>query len=498
MGRTEPSIGRPPASFRRDARAKRAKATINKVIPPLLAAHPRARRGIEASELIIDPPSLSPPSSTQALGVGTQRSISREPAADGNHDGGEELGEKDEGKGPRISLRVADTLAVAYSLLLVPSHEPEQRRDLSNMTARVGVLNMASPLSGGGGFLNGASSQEESLCMRSTLLPSLRDEFYRLPELGVVFTPDVLVFRGSGSEPQCKKKRSGSGEKVRDDEDEDGDEIGVRDAGAGRGGEGEELLSKRDRWFIDVASAAMMRIPEIEVDEDSGFARYASAADRELAVRKMRAVLRLFAAKGVRRVVLGAWGCGAYGNPVGEIAKAWRKVLASGSRDGNKGENGQRKRKGKEKKKESDSDSWECFEHVVFAIKDKGMAQAFATAFSEEFLEINNSEGGEGNIDSEDGGDEEEDVSIKELRDKIRELEVRAGQAQTSQLRAGLSSVLAGLRSQLPDSDDISSRAGPVGSRSVRDDESESEGDDEASKGKSENDENRTGHHNAS
>ncbi|KAI2776270.1 hypothetical protein F4815DRAFT_485013 [Daldinia loculata] len=492
MGRTEPSVGRPPASFRRDARAKKAKATINRVIPPLLAAHPRARRGTETSELIVDPP--SPPPSTQAPGVGTRRRTSRGPAAYEGNSGNRESRGEDEGKGPRISLRVADTLEAAYSLLLIPGHEPEQRRDLSNTTARVGVLNMASPLSGGGGFLNGASSQEESLCMRSTLLPSLRDEFYRLPELGVVFTPDVLVFRGFGSEPRGKKKRSG--EKVGDDEDEDRDEIGVRDTGAGRGGEEEELLSKRDRWFVDVASAAMIRIPEIEVDEESGFARYASATDRELAVRKMRAVLRVFAAKGVRRVVLGAWGCGAYGNPVGEIAKAWRKVLIGGSRDGNKGENGQQKRKGKGKKKESDSDSWESFEHVVFAIKDPGMAQAFSTAFGEEFLEVNNSEGGEGNIGSEDGEDDEEDASMKELRDKIRELEVRAGQAQTPQLRAGLSSVLAGLRSQLPDSDDISSRADPVGSRGGRDDESESEGDDESTKGELGDDENRSGHYN--
>ncbi|KAI1646666.1 uncharacterized protein F4817DRAFT_359259 [Daldinia loculata] len=461
MGRTEPSVGRPPASFRRDARAKKAKATINRVIPPLLAAHPRARRGTETSELIVDPP--SPPPSTQAPGVGTRRRTSRGPAAYEGNSGNRESRGEDEGKGPRISLRVADTLEAAYSLLLIPGHEPEQRRDLSNTAARVGVLNMASPLSGGGGFLNGASSQEESLCMRSTLLPSLRDEFYRLPELGVVFTPDVLVFRGFGSEPR---------------------------------GEEEELLSKRDRWFVDVASAAMIRIPEIEVDEESGFARYASAADRELAVRKMRAVLRVFAAKGVRRVVLGAWGCGAYGNPVGEIAKAWRKVLIGGSRDGNKGENGQQKRKGKGKKKESDSDSWESFEHVVFAIKDPGMAQAFATAFGEEFLEVNNSEGGEGNIGSEDGEDDEEDASVKELRDKIRELEVRAEQAQTPQLRAGLSSVLAGLRSQLPDSDDISSRADPVGSRGGRDDESESEGDDESTKGELGDDENRSGHYN--
>ncbi|KAJ3570110.1 hypothetical protein NPX13_g5840 [Xylaria arbuscula] len=59
MGRTEPTVVKPPAAFRRDARAKRARTVINKVIPALLSAHPRARRGIERSELIVDPPRLS-------------------------------------------------------------------------------------------------------------------------------------------------------------------------------------------------------------------------------------------------------------------------------------------------------------------------------------------------------------------------------------------------------------------------------------------------------
>ncbi|OTB10752.1 hypothetical protein K445DRAFT_341183 [Daldinia sp. EC12] len=436
MGRTEPSVGKPPAGFRRDARAKRAKATINKVIPPLLAAHPRARRGIEASELIVDPPPSSVPSTLASQGQGkTQQRVRPTSTEDEGYDA------RDKSTRPRISLRVADTLEAAYSLLLVPDHaqsSPDQRRDLSNTTARVGVLNMASPLSAGGGFINGASSQEESLCMRTTLLPSLRDEFYRLPELGVVFTPDVLVFRG----------------------------------------EEEELLPKRDRWFVDVASAAMIRIPEIDVDAESGFARYASAADRELAVRKIRAVLRVFAAKGVRRVVLGAWGCGAYGNPVGEIAKAWRKVL-----------------KGKGKKKESDSDSWECFEHVVFAIKDPGMAQAFATAFGEESLEVDNSDGRESSIGSGDDDDDEEDASVKELRNKIQELELRAEQARNPQLKVGLSSVLAGLRNQLPDSNRISARADPVGSKGGRDHGSTSEEDDDSTEQESgSDDEPRSGH----
>ncbi|KAI1759801.1 hypothetical protein GGR53DRAFT_121712 [Hypoxylon sp. FL1150] len=489
MGRTEPSVGRPPAGFRRDARAKRAKATINKVIPAILAAHPRARKGIDASELIVDPPPASrktPPSQSSRQKPDEKGRV--DDCENGAEDQGKEKRAEDETKkGPRIALRVADTLEAAYALLLVPAasspSSPEQRRDLSNKEARVGILNMASPLSPGGGFLNGANSQEESLCGRTTLLPALRDEFYRLPELGVVYTPDVLVFRGGSSDSHNKqkgkrvKKSAGDGDNFAKAEAEAEERVG------GDRGEDTEppVLDKGDRWFVDVVSAAMLRMPEIEVDEGSGWASYAHAADREVAVRKMRALMRILAAKGVRKIVLGAWGCGAYGNPVGEIARAWKKVLiGSGSRQGG----------AKTEKKEKAVDSWKYIEDVVFAIKDVGMARAFATAFGEDLLERLD-------IDDEAFSEEEkdiEDTSVRELRDKIREMELRVKQARTPQLKAGLNSVLAGLRSQLPSiGDDEKGSSQP--SLADHEDEASKGEEDESSKGESDaGDEARSGH----
>ncbi|KAI5861494.1 hypothetical protein GGS23DRAFT_611482 [Durotheca rogersii] len=424
MGRTEPSVGRPPASVRRDARAKQARATLNKVIPAMLAAHPRARRGVDASELIVDPPPAPAP------------------AGNGAGDGPQDC--EDQGSvgaaprpGPRVSLRVADTLAAAYELLLVgappgASNGPAgqtggeedagregrpQRRDLANTSARVAVLNMASPLGGGGGFRSGATAQEESLCARTALLPALRDEFYRLPELGVVFTPDVLVFRG---------------------------------------GDGAALPKPR-RWFVDVASAAMLRMPEVAADAATGRAAYAAPADRDLAARKMRAVLR----------VLGAWGCGAYGNPVAEIARAWRRVLRPGGTADAEGDVGREeeqsagKQKGKHRgraraKTRDDAGAWGAIEHVVFAIQDARMARAFAAAFGPALLDPCDVRPGppacSPRASSEDEG--EGGAEVAELRAKVRELELRVAAAPTPQLRAGLAAVLAGLRSQLPASRD--------------------------------------------
>ncbi|KAK0702153.1 hypothetical protein B0H67DRAFT_547107 [Lasiosphaeris hirsuta] len=356
MGRTRPSVGLAPPAFRKDARAKKAKTTINKVIPALLSAHPRARKGIDSSELIT---LANLPKEKDAV-----------PGASLNK------------QNPRITLRVTDTLAAAHSLLATQnSGEP----DLSNRKARVVILNMASPLSPGGGFLNGASSQEESLCMRTTLLPSLRDSFYRLPELGAIYTPDVLVHR-----------------------DEQGED-----------------LSKSERWFVDCVSAAMLRQPDTDVDSDGAAVSYANPRDRELIAQKMHFVMNLVQAKGARSVVLGAWGCGAYSNPVGEVATAWKSVLM-GSREGGGDKN------------------WHGIEDIVFAIKDKSLAEKFAEYFGDGITRDDEAS----NTPSE-GGEDLEDTEMGTLSDKIRETKASMEQAKSPHLKLGLSRVLSGLEDQL-------------------------------------------------
>ncbi|ROW00440.1 hypothetical protein VPNG_07970 [Cytospora leucostoma] len=363
MGRTEPSVGRPPPAFRRDARAKKAKATINKVIPSLLSAHPRARRGINAAELIVAP-NAQPPSK---VGNGAPSP-------------------------PRLVIRSCDSLIAAHSLLASPA----------NTTRKVAILNMASPLSPGGGFVNGATSQEEYLCMRTTLLPSLRDEFYRLPEIGCVFTPDVLVFRDA---------------------------------------EGEDL-EKKDRWFVDVLSAAMLRLPETEVDEGTGRGRYVNQKDRETVVNKMRTVMRVAQIKGVQKIVLGAWGCGAYGNPMGEIARAWRRVLLGG------GEGRARGKKAKVTKSTEMLETWEGVEEVIFAIGDSGMAGAFTSAFGDGLDWADEGDNGDDSADDENNAEE---VRVKELQDRMDELQLRISRAPNDRMKSGLQAVLAGLKSQVPE-----------------------------------------------
>src|SRR5271170_7266342 len=154
--------------------------------------------------------------------------------------------------------------------------------------ARIAVLNMASPLQPGGGVLSGAKAQEESLCMRSTLYASLRPEWYRHPRDAVIYTPDVLVFRSA--------------------------EL--------------KMLEAKDRFCVDVISCAAPRHPEVSGGkDDTTSVCYADAEDEEMMSLKVKFIMRAAAKMGVTHLVLGALGCGAYRNPIGQVANIMRKCL---------------------------------------------------------------------------------------------------------------------------------------------------------------------------
>ncbi|KAK0610687.1 hypothetical protein B0T17DRAFT_475815, partial [Bombardia bombarda] len=333
----------------RSARSKQAHTIVNKTIPAVLNSNARARKGIEAAELIVDPPPLR--SSIDSHGAKAKHDAApklhhdrpngpsspshvipqEQPDSNTKHD-------QTPAKPIHITLTTTDTLLAAR-------HLHTQSLTTTRKPGRLAILNMASPLRPGGGLLSGATSQEESLCRRTTLYPSLSDTFYRLPEIGGIYTPDVLVFHV--------------------DDDPNDEHLDKADG-------------KKEWFFVDVVSAGALRFPDVEQIEDDegrgGEKRYVEEKDREMVRRKMVAVMRILKAKGVDRVVLGAWGCGAYGNPVGEVARAWRRVLMPGR------ERGGRERGGREKRR--DLETWEGME-VAFAVRDLGMARAFKKGFGE-------------------------------------------------------------------------------------------------------------------
>lgn len=274
------------------ARASLARETINTQIPNILASNARARNGVGHARQIlgtIDLPKLS----TTSRARDPQNSL-------------------------QITLRHVDTLDAAHGL----------RRE--GIKTRIAVLNMASPLQPGGGVLRGARAQEESLCMRSTLYPSLRQEWYRHKPDTIIYSPDVLVFKSAGF---------------------------TRD-----------ILKAEDRFYVDVISAAAPRQPEVDISKD-GAQTYSDPKDEEMMALKIKFIMRAAVNKSASHVVLGALGCGAYHNPIKKVASIMRRVLL-----------GNRRGKGPE-------EDWSAagIKKVVIAILDETKEQTVWNGFVEEF-----------------------------------------------------------------------------------------------------------------
>jgi uncharacterized protein (TIGR02452 family) len=427
MGRTEKSQGLAPPAIRKDIRAKQARHIVNKVVPSILASNARAKRGTESSEVIANPgPAFSNNVHLKDVGGEDVAYVKRKGQGRRKAKAGQEMDDEDtgpsKGKTKKSGKRRNDSINGDMSTLS-PNPEataPPERKDhtiriitTDSLTAaqilasnrakqakksdNVCVLNMASPLRPGGGVLAGATSQEEFLCARTTLLPSLTEEFYRLPEFGGIFTSDVLVFRS----PRPL-----------------GDNAGELGAG--------------ERYWVDVISAGMLRFPDLEGEEDE--VKRLGKKDREVVERKMRAVLRIAAAKGVKKLVLGAWGCGAYGNPVGDVAEAWSRVLSASAAESAK------------KKKAIPREVWPDLEEVVFAIPSVKIASGFARAFGNGGVQIEEGPRGLGEGDEDD---EHVDEVAQELRSKIEEMESQVNNVWNADLKTRLGIILDGLKAQL-------------------------------------------------
>ena len=152
---------------------------------------------------------------------------------------------------------------------------------------------MANAKHGGGGWLRGALAQEESLCYRSSLSFTLKKKFYPLLEEEGIYSPTVVVFRDSLA----------NGHSLLD------------------------LSQPQDLSVVSVISVAAVRDPELVVSRD-GEEIYKHGEDRTDMKKKMRVVLRAAGREGHRRIILGALGCGAFGNPNKEVARCWKEVLA--------------------------------------------------------------------------------------------------------------------------------------------------------------------------
>ncbi|KAG6361997.1 hypothetical protein INS49_010226 [Diaporthe citri] len=198
-------------------------------------------------------------------------------------------------KHPKATIEVINEDAFDAAISMMASDNPNTT---NNPPSRPAVLNLASDTSPGGGWLNGSMAQEEALCYRSSLSLSLHKRYYPWSALDGVYTRDVVIIRSS---------------------QENGHKLVAPDAPA------DELP------VVSVLSVAALRRPDLSDGRvlSSGAKRkvFAKKGDRELTKSKIVLVLRMAASRGHDRLVLGALGCGAFKNPVEEVAECWKEVF---------------------------------------------------------------------------------------------------------------------------------------------------------------------------
>lgn len=154
---------------------------------------------------------------------------------------------------------------------------------------RVGVLNFASAKNPGGGFLNGAMAQEESLAASSGLYKTqLRNEGYYAANRAcrsmmytehAIYSPDVVFFR-------------------------------------------DEQFNLLER----PVTASVLTLPAVNYGQVLLKGEDPEEAKRVMKDR-MRLSLAIFANKGDTHLILGAYGCGVFRNDPVEVAGWWQELL---------------------------------------------------------------------------------------------------------------------------------------------------------------------------
>lgn len=149
------------------------------------------------------------------------------------------------------------------------------------------ALNFASATSPGGGWLHGAIAQEEDLCRRSALYECIRNQtsYYNknIPNGkkgytdGMIYSPCVSFFR---------------------DEDYKLLEVG---------------------YSLSIITAPAPNVWSMDDPSEDNL--------KEIFDRRTRKILRIAAQFGHKTIILGAWGCGAFGNNAQMVAKSFDEAL---------------------------------------------------------------------------------------------------------------------------------------------------------------------------
>ena len=161
--------------------------------------------------------------------------------------------------------------------------------DIAVPDESVAALNFASARNPGGGFLNGAMAQEEALAISSglystqlrhmTYYESNRTNKSMMYTDYAIYSPDVVFFRNTDF----------------------------------------NLLE-------NPVICSILTLPAVNMGQVKAKGESISKANQVMKDR-MRLVLAILAAEGNKTIILGAYGCGVFGNDPTDIARWWRELL---------------------------------------------------------------------------------------------------------------------------------------------------------------------------
>ena len=225
------------------------------------------------------------------------------------------------GQNPEIGIGDLETkIVITDETTLEAAKRLTQKENVDNPF----VLNFANAKTPGGGFLSGAIAQEESLARSSAIYPTLTkylswyesnrrvlDQYY---SDDMIYSPEVPVFRNDNG----------------------------------------SLL-------LDPYSVAFLTSPAVNTAELKRHGNYDRASIEFISQNRIRKILATALQFGHRDVILGAWGCGVFGNEPEMIANLFAVSFESEFRN--------------------------KFERVVFAVYDKGMSKKTLGAFQNRFAE---------------------------------------------------------------------------------------------------------------
>lgn len=150
--------------------------------------------------------------------------------------------------------------------------------NLKDPSSKIALQNNASEYKPGGGVTKGSIAQEECICRETTLYKTIKDCSYPLDTDEMLYSDEVYILKDGNYNDISPNPR------------------------------------------IAVITAAALRKPQLTEGKYKN-------ADKKIMEQKIHMLLQTLYYHECETLVLGAWGCGVFGNPIDEVAEIYHHYL---------------------------------------------------------------------------------------------------------------------------------------------------------------------------